>query len=67
MNISFKLEPVPNWMPMDNRFCRACDQKTEWVLVAVKLPYTYPCCDNELCQEKVRDQITKAAETKASA
>lgn len=64
MNISFKLEPVPDWMPVDNRLCRACDQKTEWVVVAKGMSYIYPCCDSESCQTIVRNQITRSLESK---
>lgn len=58
MTISFKLEPVPNWMPDDDRFCRACDKRTEWVVVAKRTSYTYPCCNSESCQNAVHKKIT---------
>lgn len=60
MNILFELQPVPDWIPADNRFCRACDSVTKWVLTAKDKSYTYPCCNNNLCQNIVRQQITEA-------
>lgn len=54
---AFRLESVPGWMPIDDRFCRACDQETMWVVVAERTSHIYPCCNNELCQAKVREKI----------
>lgn len=64
MNILFKLQPMPVWMPTDNQFCRACDKETEWVLLAEGKGYTYPCCESEACQTIVREQIVKSLESK---
>ena len=60
MNVSFKLEPVPDWMPVDTRLCRACDSKAEWVVVAEGRGHTYPCCGSNSCQAIVRSKITEA-------
>lgn len=62
MKISFKLMPMPDWMPSRDRYCRGCTElkRASCVVHAVGTNYFYPSCPTEPCQEVVKKQITTA-------
>ena len=66
MTVEMKLEAMPQWIPSDDRHCRACDKQTDYVIVAVGTRYTYPCCATDRCKQIVCEQITQSL-TRATA
>ncbi len=54
------LKKAPSWVPREDRHCRACNARTDYVMVAEGWSRTYPCCDNPSCQKIVGNKIKKS-------
>lgn len=55
MKITF--EPAPAWMPEKDCHCRYCDKSTQFVMSAGRYSFTFPCCDDPVCQSRVETKI----------
>lgn len=55
MAIDFILKESPSYMP--DKYCRACDSETDFVLEALGTHHIFPCCNTPECREEVKTAV----------
>ena len=61
MRPKFRLQKIST-IPIEDRYCRACDKYTKSVLTLEgSTKFAFPCCDNPACQPIVEGKILQLA------